>query len=57
MSDIEEVFESYPKSKYLWETTDGYLFIDEKSAKLHAASLKDSKIVKHKKEDVKCYQE
>lgn len=57
MSDIEEVFESYPKSKCAWRTADGYLFIDEKSAKLHAASLKDSKIVKHKKEDVKCYQE
>ena len=42
----EDFFKSYPLSKEVFQTSDGYLFHKEPDAKNHANSLKDKSVKK-----------
>ena len=52
MKHVIQYFETYPESKEVFETSDGFLFHKDTDAKNHSVTLKDKDVTPHKRKDV-----
>lgn len=44
---VSKFFEHQPDVKEVFQTTDGFMFLKEYDAKMHATTLEDNKVKKH----------